>query len=196
MTIHPFLLVLEGDPLNRVDWKATARVGKLHTKQFAYTSQKQLIVIGNLRTQEKWALGHDQEIIERIISVTAGLMRWCAAQGYSYEWMFNIRNPYSRQLYIHSSEPDKKTLAYNLEQLARLKSYTMIDFQEVFAFLRENVYAKQVFIVITNFVSREMEREWSKQIELGNQIWIVNPSEEQIGVHPFRAKKGAEFLEI
>ncbi|MHC0039689.1 DUF58 domain-containing protein [Pseudoneobacillus sp. C159] len=184
-----------GDPLNRVDWKATARVGKLHTKQFAYTSQKQLIIMGNLRTQEKWALGHDQEIIERIISVTAGLMRWCSVQGYRYEWMFNIRNPHTRQIYIHSSESDKKSFAHNLEQLARLKSYTMIDFQEVFAYLRENAYGNQVFIVITNFVSYEMESEWKRQLELGNQIWIVDPTEKQIRLSPFLAKKGATVRE-
>jgi uncharacterized protein (DUF58 family) len=184
-----------GDPLNRVDWKATARVGKLHTKQFAFTSQKQLIIMGNLRTQEKWVLGYDQEVIERIISVTAGLMRWCSVQGYSYEWMFNIRNPYTRQLYIHNSESDKKSFAHNLEQLARLKSYTMNDFQEVFAYLRENDYGNLVFIAITNFVTHEMEREWVKQIELGNQIWIVDPTLEPVRVYPYLAKKGAVTIE-
>jgi uncharacterized protein (DUF58 family) len=184
-----------GDPLNRVDWKATARVGKLHTKQFAYTSQKQLILIGNLRTQEKWALGHDKEVIERIISVTAGLMKWCSSQGYSYEWMFNIRNPYTKQLYIHRSESDRKSFVHNLEQLARLKSYTMIDFQDVFAHLRSHAYENLVFIVITNFVSQEMKSEWKRQLELENQIWIVDPSEEQIRVHPYLPKKEAAVLE-
>jgi hypothetical protein len=184
-----------GDPLNRVDWKATARVGKLHTKQFAYTSQKQLILIGNLRTQEKWALGHDKEVIERIISVTAGLMKWCSSQSYSYEWMFNIRNPYTRQLYIHRSESDRKSFVHNLEQLARLKSYTMVDFQDVFAYLRDHAYQNLVFIVITNFVSQEMKSEWNRQIELGNQIWIVDPSEEQIRLYPYLTEKGAVVLE-
>jgi uncharacterized protein (DUF58 family) len=184
-----------GDPLNRVDWKATARVGKLHTKQFAYTSQKQLILIGNLRTQEKWALGHDKEIIERIISVTAGLMKWCSSQGYSYEWMFNIRNPYTKQLYIHKSESDRKSFVHNLEQLARLKSYTMINFQDVFAHLRDHTYENLVFIVITNFVSQDMKREWKRQLELGNQIWIVDPSNEQIRLIPYLAEKGAVVLE-
>jgi uncharacterized protein (DUF58 family) len=184
-----------GDPLNRVDWKATARVGKLQTKQFAYTSQKQLILIGNLRTQEKWALGHDKEIIERIISVTAGLMKWCSSQGYSYEWMFNIRNPYTKQLYIHKSESDRKSFVHNLEQLARLKSYTMINFQDVFAHLRDHTYENLVFIVITNFVSQDMKREWKRQLELGNQIWIVDPSNEQIRLIPYLAEKGAVVLE-
>lgn len=184
-----------GDPLNRVDWKATARVGKLHTKQFAYTSQKQLILIGNLRTQEKWALGHDKEIIERIISVTAGLMKWCSSQGYSYEWMFNIRNPFTKQLYIHKSESDRKSFVHNLEQLARLKSYTMVDFQDVFAYLRDHAYENLVFIVITNFVSQDMKSEWKRQLELGNQIWIVDPSNEQIRLIPYLAEKGAVVLE-
>ncbi|CAG9606793.1 DUF58 domain-containing protein [Pseudoneobacillus rhizosphaerae] len=184
-----------GDPLNRVDWKATARVGKLHTKQFAYTSQKQLILIGNLRTQEKWALGHDKEVIERIISVTAGLMKWCSSQGYSYEWMFNIRNPYTKQLYIHKSESDRKSFVHNLEQLARLKSYTMINFQDVFAHLRDHAYENLVFIVITNFVSQDMKNEWKRQLELGNQIWIVDPSNEQIRLTPYLAEKGAVVLE-
>jgi uncharacterized protein (DUF58 family) len=184
-----------GDPLNRVDWKATARVGKLHTKQFAYTSQKQLMLIGNLRTQEKWALGHDKEVIERIISVTAGLMKWCSSQGYSYEWMFNIRNPFTKKMYIHSSESDRKSFVHNLEQLARLKSYTMIDFQDVFAYLRDHAYGNLVFIVITSFVSQEMKSEWKRQMELGNQIWIVDPSDEQIRLIPFLADKGAVVLE-
>jgi uncharacterized protein (DUF58 family) len=185
-----------GDPLNRVDWKATARVGRLHTKQFAYTSQKQLMIIGNLRTQEKWALGHDKEVIERIISVTAGLMKWCSRQGYSYEWMFNIRNPYTKKLYIHRSESDRKSFVHNLEQLARLKSYTMIDFQDVFAHIREHAYENLVFIVITSFVSQDMKREWKKQMEVGNQIWIVDPSNEQIRLTPYLAEKEAVVFEV
>jgi uncharacterized protein (DUF58 family) len=185
-----------GDPLNRVDWKATARVGRLHTKQFAYTSQKQLMIIGNLRTQEKWALGHDKEVIERIISVTAGLMKWCSRQGYSYEWMFNIRNPYTKKLYIHRSESDRKSFVHNLEQLARLKSYTMIDFQDVFAHIREHAYENLVFIVITSFVSQDMKREWKKQMELGNQIWIVDPSNKQIRLTPYLAEKEAVVFEV
>lgn len=184
-----------GDPLNRVDWKATARIGKLHTKQFAYTSKKQLILIGNLRTQEKWALGHDKEVIERNISVMAGLMKWCSSQGYSYEWMFNIRNPFTRQLYIHKSDEDRKSFVHNLEQMARLKSYTMIDFQDVFAYLRDQAYENMVFIVITNFVSLEMKIEWNRQLELGNQIWIVDPSNEQIRLTPYLAEKRGGALE-
>jgi uncharacterized protein (DUF58 family) len=186
---------IAGDPLNRVDWMATARAGKLHTKQFAYTSQKQLILIGNLRTQEKWALGRDEEVMERIISVTAGLMKWCSSQGYSYEWMFNIRNPYSRQLYIHKSESDRKSFVHNLEQLARLKSYTMVNFQDVFAYLRDHAYENLVFIVITNFVSQEMKAEWNRQMHLGNQIWIVDPSNEQVRLTPYLVEKRGGALE-
>lgn len=185
----------EGDPLNRIDWKATARAGKLHTKHFAYTTQKQLILIGNLRFQEKWWDGYDDIVIERVISIIAGLMNWCSLNGYSYEWMFNIRNPYTRQLYCHKSESDKKEFVRNLEKLARLKSYTMIPFEEVFVNLREKTYENLVFITITNFVSNEMEKEWMRQIQLGNEIWIIDPSKEQIRLYPYLLKKGEALLE-
>lgn len=184
-----------GDPLNRIDWKATARVGKLHTKHFAFTSQKQLILVGNIRYQDKWTLGRDPIVIERVIGIMAGLIKWCSSNGYSYEWMFNIRNPHTRQIYHYKSSPDKKELVANLEKLARLKSYTMINFEDVFAYLRDTAYEGLVFVVVTNFITDKMEQEWNRQITSGNQVWIIDPSDEQIQVYPYLIKKGATILE-
>ncbi|MFD2444453.1 DUF58 domain-containing protein [Bacillus sp. CGMCC 1.16607] len=183
-----------GDPLNRIDWKATARAGKLHTKHFAFTSQKQLILVGNLRTQEKWYLGNDPIVIERVIGLMAGLIRWCTANGYPYEWMFNIKNPYTKQVYHHKCKADNKELVRNLERLGRLKSYTMMNVEDVFVHLRETTYESAVILVVTNFVTQQMELEWKRQMEAGNTIWVIDPSAEQIEVYPYLMRKGVAIL--
>lgn len=64
-----------GDALRRIDWNATARLGKLQSRMYEPTSSQHLYVALNTQTLiPAWA-GHIAELLERSIMVAASIAR-------------------------------------------------------------------------------------------------------------------------
>ena len=64
-----------GDPLKRVDWKATARLGRLQSRLYQ-PSREQAVVVGlNITTRRHTWEGFDPVLLERGVSVAASIAR-------------------------------------------------------------------------------------------------------------------------
>ena len=72
-----------GDPLKRIDWKATARSGDLRSRVYEPSATQQLYLLVNIDTMEHSWEGYLKEELERIVSVTASLAAWAAGARYS-----------------------------------------------------------------------------------------------------------------
>ncbi len=181
-----------GDSMKRIDWNVSARTRTLYTKQFAFTSQKHVAIIGNVHTAEVHWMSQENEVIERTISMLATLMKWCTEQGYTYEWMLNIKLPKVRK-YVHENGGVNKTdFIYNLEKLGRLKSFISVNILAVFAKMQEVSSAGKIILVITSYRTEKMEQEWRKLIKKGGQVWVIDPKHEEIKIERYhvRGRKG------
>lgn len=72
-----------GDPLHRMNWKATARSGKLQVRLFDPTTTANLLLVLNLNTYEYLWQGVDLDRMESAISAAASLAAWAADNGYA-----------------------------------------------------------------------------------------------------------------
>lgn len=71
-----------GDPLNRINWKATARTGELQVHHDDYTAQHRLMVLLNFDvSEEMWSAVTDPELIEHGISLAASLAQLTIQRG-------------------------------------------------------------------------------------------------------------------
>ena len=66
---------LPGDPLKRVDWNATARVGRLQSKLYEPSRTRLTVVALNITTMEHTWQGYDPLVLERGVSVAASVAR-------------------------------------------------------------------------------------------------------------------------
>jgi uncharacterized protein (DUF58 family) len=71
-----------GDTLSGINWKATARNGRLQVYQRDYTAEHKLIIYVNVEDHEKmWDQVNDEELIERGISLAAGFAKLALDRG-------------------------------------------------------------------------------------------------------------------
>ena len=62
-----------GDPLKRVDWNATARVGRLQSKLYEPSRTQATVIALNITTMERTWQGFDPVLLERGVSIAASL---------------------------------------------------------------------------------------------------------------------------
>ena len=71
-----------GDSMKGVNWSATARSGKLQVNQHDYTADHRLLIVLNVEDHEgMWDAVNDVELVERGISMAAGLAQHAIEQG-------------------------------------------------------------------------------------------------------------------
>ncbi|MBE3559974.1 MAG: DUF58 domain-containing protein [Ktedonobacteraceae bacterium] len=73
----------QGDDLRRINWKATARTGLLHSHIYESSTQHRLLILLDVRTFLQSWLGIDPEIQELTITIAASIACACLEQGYS-----------------------------------------------------------------------------------------------------------------
>lgn len=66
---------IAGDPLKRVDWNATARVGRLQSRLYEPSRSQAIVIALNITTMEHTWQGFDPIVLERGVVVAASLAR-------------------------------------------------------------------------------------------------------------------------
>lgn len=84
-----------GDSLRRIDWKATARRGRLQSRLYEPSATLHLLVALNLITLEQTWTGFDPVLLERVVTVAASLATQGHQQGYAVGILANGSFPES-----------------------------------------------------------------------------------------------------
>jgi uncharacterized protein (DUF58 family) len=86
-----------GDPIRRIDWKATARRRQLQSRVYEPSTTQYLIVALNVDTLEHSWLGYSPELLEASIVVGASVARWAYEARYGVGLLANGSLPESDQ---------------------------------------------------------------------------------------------------
>jgi len=79
-----------GDSMKGVNWNATARSGKLQVNRHEYTADHRLLIVLNVEDHEgMWDAVTDVKLVERGISMAAGLAQHAIEQGMEVGFMAN-----------------------------------------------------------------------------------------------------------
>ncbi len=114
-----------GDPLRRIDWKATARRGALQSRLLEPSASLTLMIAVDAATMPKPWEGYDPVLLERAVSAAAGLAARAEADRYAFGLMANASFPESnREVAVPPSRaPDQ--LSVVLEALAVIGPFLM-----------------------------------------------------------------------
>ncbi|MFS0727546.1 DUF58 domain-containing protein [Paenibacillus sp. 1P07SE] len=164
------------DPFHRVNWKATARTGRLQVRQQDYTSDQKLLIYLNFEDSETmWKEIGNRELIEQGIRYAAAIARQAARSGMAVGFGCNGRTV---------GEPEKRSLrmlprAGNLQleriydAMARLAIERTVPFD---AFLEEDIASKRRtmdYVILSVHTGRKIIEKMKKIERAGNSVSLI-----------------------
>lgn len=120
-----------GDPLKRIEWKATARRGALQSRVYEPSSSLHLLIALNVNTLEYVWEGYDPVKLERCISLAGSVARWGHEHRFATGLIANSSYPGSDRAMAIPAGRDPEQLTRILEALAMISPLTIAALEDV-----------------------------------------------------------------
>lgn len=142
-----------GDPLRRIDWKATARRQQLQSRLYDPSSTLSLLVALSIETLAHAWEGYDPLLLERAISVAGSVARYARDRRYAVGLAANCTFPNAdRHIWLAPArEPEQ--LPRILEALAMASPFTLAPLEEILSSARRRVPLGASVVVVAGFLS-------------------------------------------
>ncbi|MDX8044631.1 DUF58 domain-containing protein [Gracilibacillus sp. S3-1-1] len=172
----------QGDPLNSINWKATARTQDLQINKKDFTADHHLLIYVNFDTNEDIRMPIEEaDSIEKALSYAASLANYAIKQGVSTGFGCNgyFVEPFTNSLEkikdsvrIQPSNSSQQ-ISFIFDAIAKIKMDRSRNFR---AFLQEDIdqgLTKTDVIIFTIRVTEKMERQIAQLESLGNAVEVV-----------------------
>ena len=116
-----------GDPLRRIDWKASARSGDLQSRVYEPSAEQQLYVMVNIDTMEHAWEGYLRDDLERTVSAAASIATWAAGNRFAIGLLANGAYPNADRPIRLAPSRSRDQITRVLEALAVVQPLTMGD---------------------------------------------------------------------
>lgn len=145
-----------GDPLNRVHWKATARIGALSVRLHDPSTAANLLIVLNLNTAKYAWQGVDNDRMEASIDAAASLAIWALDRDYPVGIRSNgaIRQSSAAPRVPPSASPRQATIL--LDHLARLSYSGLFGAEYLLLDEMQRLEARTGIIFVTPLLSPEI----------------------------------------
>lgn len=164
-----------GDPINRINWKASARSGDLMVYHRDHTADPHLMILLNIDLSESmWDAVTDAEAVERGISLSAALVQQAIQEGIPTGFGTNAYqiDDTSTPLRI-APQASRAHLEYIYEMLAKLIIARSMTF---YTFLQEEVDREASnldILLLTFYQSPRMEGQIQALRARGNAVQVI-----------------------
>jgi uncharacterized protein (DUF58 family) len=168
-----------GDPLNTVDWKASARRQTLQVRTFEPSSTMTVILAVVVETTARYWEGYSAVNLERVITAAASVARYAAEKRYSIG-LFSDGTPIlaDRPMRISPSRsPEQETII--LEALATIRPLPMGSMGPLLTEYSRRFPMGATLVVITALVLPELVDAISNLKGCGYRIVVLYLGDEQ-----------------
>ncbi|GAE95171.1 hypothetical protein JCM21714_4385 [Gracilibacillus boraciitolerans JCM 21714] len=172
----------QGDPLNAINWKATARTQELQINKKDYTADHHLMIYVNFDSNEDIRMPIEQpKIVEKGLSYAASLANYTIEQGistgfgcngYYVEPFTNSTDRIKPSVRVAPSNSGQQ-IGYIFDAIAKVEMDRSRNFR---AFLQEDVeqgLTKTDIIIFSLRRTEKMNRQIAYLEELGNAVEVV-----------------------
>jgi uncharacterized protein (DUF58 family) len=115
-----------GDPLKRIDWKATARRGALQSRLYEPSATVTLVVALNVDTFAHPWEGHDPMLLERAVATAANIATRAAEARFAIGFIANCSYPNADRPISVPAGRDPGQLTKVLESMAMVTPFTIL----------------------------------------------------------------------
>ena len=166
------------DPFSRIEWKATARTGQLHTRVFDASFATEVALVVNLKTGEQAWEGIAPEVLELTVTVAASVVEHCYRAGYRFGVYTNgfVRNRQSSAaLRMGSGE---RHWVGAMELLARVLPSLGLAPERIVATATGRINEHAQLVVITARITPSLRRELRRQQAHGRRLAVLYTGED------------------
>lgn len=166
-----------GDPLRRIDWKATARSGDLRSRVYEPSATQQLYLLVNIDTMEHAWEGYLRDELERIVSVSASLCVWAAGARYAVGLLANGAFPEADRPMRLPPSRSRDQVSRLLEALAVIQPLTMGDLAG--AIHRESGKLPQgsTLVVVASLMPPPLAGVLARLHDEGHNVFVIATSD-------------------
>lgn len=169
-----------GDTLNHINWKATARAGKLQVNNRDFTADHRLMIYVNFEDSEQmWDAVTEPELIEKSISIAASVSQYGISQGIETGFGCNgyIEHAPKQAVRIPPRNSREQLMAI-YETMARLEIARSVPFDTL---LEQDVIegrSNTDYLLITSYVSDNIQNQINQLKRRGNAVEILQVDKE------------------
>ena len=164
-----------GDPMNRINWKATARTNEFQVHHYDFTSDIRLMIVLNIdASREQWAAPENEEIIEKGISIAAGVAdiayRNCVETGFmsNASYINDDKLEVIIEPALHEAQLDNILMS-----MARLSLIRRLSFN---TFLEHEVQKGKTgydYLIVTAYMDEDLLKTIDRMRKNGNSVEIL-----------------------
>ena len=170
-----------GDSLRRVDWKATARLGKMQSRVYDPTSSQHLLVCLNTQTVTPAWSGYIPAMLEHAIIVAASLARDAYDRRYSVGLLANSTVPHAdRSIRIAPGRRPEQFIRM-LEALAMVTPFVLEPLAVMLDREEHALGAGTTLAVVTGIMPEELAATLLRLRRRGHQVVVLSSSGESWG---------------
>ena len=166
-----------GDPLRRIDWKATARNGELQSRVYEPSATQQLYIFVNIDTMQHAWEGYLRDDLERTVSVAASLAVWAAGARYAVGLLANGAFPDADRPIRLAPSRSREQLSRILEALAVIQPLTLGDLAGSIQRETGRMPAGSTIVVVASLIPQPLGAAIARLRDEGHHIFIAATSE-------------------
>lgn len=165
-----------GDAMRRIDWYATARVGRLQSRLYEPSRSQSLVIALNIPTFEHSWQGSDPVLLERGIAVAASVARWAVEAHYSVGLIANGSFPDAdRTIFLGAGRrPDQLNLI--LEALATVTAFTTSAMSAALEDPRHPLPGGATVVVVAAIMTQDLAATLQRFRTEGRRIHVLKTS--------------------
>lgn len=171
-----------GDPLNRINWNATARTNVMQVHSRDFTANPRIMILMNIDiTEGMWHSITRPDLIEMGISWAAAIAQYSIGRGIETGFGSNAQMVDTGELDPVREEPksSKEHLRTLFEVMAKLVLERAVTF---FTFLEEEIRLKRRgvdYIILTLYESERMAAQIDRLERMGNSVRVIKLEDEK-----------------
>ena len=165
---------IPGDPINRLNWKATAKTNKLMVNENDFTTKIGITVLMNVQSDEgQFDRVQNKDVIELAVKVCSTALNRGFGQGIPIRFGSNACTLEDNEsMILTESGTGQEHMMHMLYTLAQLKLRSVRDFDIYLSQLENNISNTQVYI-ITAFINEDIIAEAKRLSMLDNTVKIL-----------------------
>lgn len=185
-----------GDPLRRIDWYATARVGRLQSRVYEPSRSQALVLALNIPTDEEVWRSPNPVLLERAVSIAASVARWAIEGNYATGLVANGSFPDAPRTIRIGAGNSPAQLNAILEALAVVTSFTTIEMARALEDPAHPLPAGATIVLITALVTESMEAALRRLASAGHAIHVLktSPGEWDRKLDPIPVREMADVM--
>lgn len=163
------------DPMKTINWKASARTGRLQVNQYDYSANTRLLVVMNVdMSEEQWNVAVEEEQLEYTLSLCATLMKYAIENSMEVAFSSNGRCIADEVMEAEVGFGSGEQHLYIL-----LEALALMDFRRVRSFRQHlgefdkaGIHDTDI-LIITHYLSQEIETQAQLLRSRGNAVEIM-----------------------